>query len=85
MREFEKQNQSFEFDYSVIVSKWYEDLVERIGCIPMTGILAIFDLLEQGASVGHALGFDLMKSGYYNDYPIVPKVEHSGWHKTKKS
>ena len=81
MLDFEEKNQFFCFNYSVIESEWYADLAERIGCIPMTGILAIFDLLEQGASEIHALGFDFMKSGYYNDYPIDPKVEFSGWHK----
>jgi hypothetical protein len=81
MLEFEEKNNSFRFDYSVIDSEWYADLAERIGCMPMTGILAIFDLLKQEASQIHALGFDFMKSGYYNDYPIDPKVEFSGWHK----
>ena len=81
MLEFEEKNNSFGFDYSIIDSEWYADLAERIGCMPMTGILAIFDLLEQEASEIHALGFDFMKSGYYNDYPIDPKVEFSGWHK----
>jgi hypothetical protein len=81
MLEFEEKNQSFGFDYSVIESGWYADLAERIGCMPMTGILAIFDLLEHGASEIYALGFDFMKSGYYNDYPIDTKVELSGWHK----
>lgn len=81
MLEFEEKNNSFGFDYSIIDSEWYAHLAERIGCIPMTGILAIFDLLKQEASEVHALGFDFMQSGYYNDYPIDPKVESSGWHK----
>ena len=68
MLEFEEENNSFRFDYSIIDSDWYADLAERIGCMPMTGILAIFDLLKQEASEVHALGFDFMKSGYYNDY-----------------
>ena len=81
MLEFKEKNQSFGFDYSVIESEWYADLAESIGCMPMTGILAILDLLEHGASEIYALGFDFMKSGYYNDYPIDTKVEFSGWHK----
>ena len=82
MLDFEEKNQSFGFDYSVIESKWYADLAERIGCMPMTGILAILDLLEHGASEIYALGFDFMKTGYYNDFwPVLNEPTNSGWHK----
>ena len=36
----------------------------------MTGILAIMDLLYHGASKVHALGFDFLRSGYYNEKAI---------------
>tara|TARA_B100000212_G_scaffold341345_1_gene324271 strand:+ start:433 stop:1197 length:765 start_codon:yes stop_codon:yes gene_type:complete len=48
----------------------------------MTGILAIMDLLYHGASKVHALGFDFLRSGYYNEKAIDLHVLQSGWHNT---
>ena len=48
----------------------------------MTGIIAIMDLLNNGASKVHALGFDFMKSGYYDETPVDLNVLQNGWHNT---
>ena len=40
------------------------------------------DLLHHGASKVHALGFDFLRSGYYNEKAIDLHVLQSGWHNT---
>jgi hypothetical protein len=68
--------------YSIVEHARYSELVTTLNCIPFTGVLAIYDLLANGASKVFAYGHDFYRTGYFNGRTTYQPVDVQ-WHKTE--
>ena len=68
------------FNYRVIDVDEYLQFEEKLSSVPYTGILAIHDLLLNGAAEVHAIGFDFYKSGYSHSVPVGRTNTFNGRH-----
>lgn len=78
---FKKQNELYGYTHRIVDEESYELLVREVDSMPMTGLMAINDLLHFGAKSVYALGFDFHTSGYYNEKTSISEGVKSGWHK----
>ncbi|XOV79313.1 MAG: hypothetical protein ACFHVJ_20740 [Aestuariibacter sp.] len=62
----------------------YEQWVEKLEGIPLSGVFAIFDLLQKGAKKVFAYGHDFYRTGYFFDSDFEAKTKISDWHHLDK-
>lgn len=58
LERFKKQNELYRYTYRIVDEESYELLVREVDSMPMTGLIAINDLLHFGAKSVYALGLD---------------------------
>ena len=78
--QFIEKHKKYNFDFRVISSTDFYDLENILSSVPFTGIVAIYDLLKNGASEVHAIGFDFHKSGYVSSQSVNRSLTFSGRH-----
>lgn len=66
--------------FSIVSRESYGELVTELDCIPFTGVLAIYDLLANGASQVFAYGHDFYRTGYFSGRTTYQPVDVQ-WHK----
>lgn len=81
LKRFKKQNELYGYTYRIADEESFELLIRDVDCMPMTGLIAINDLLHAGAKSVYALGFDFHATGYYNEKSSVSEGVKTGWHK----
>lgn len=81
LNRFKKQNELYGYTYRIADEESFELLIRDVDSMPMTGLIAINDLLHAGAKSVYALGFDFHATGYYNEKSSVSEGVKSGWHK----
>ena len=77
---FIDKHKNYNFDFRVLDSKDFNKLENTLSSVPFTGIVAINDLLKNGASEVHAIGFDFHKSGYVSFQSVRRSLTFSGRH-----
>lgn len=79
---FLKANSEHNFLWQEGCTSTNNRLMEQLDCVPYMGVLAIIDLLDQGAGKVYAYGHDFYQSGYFNDEDSSLSGD-SDWHKVE--
>jgi hypothetical protein len=77
---FVQEVSSYNIPFSIVDSLNYSVLVNKLKCIPYTGVLAVHDLLANGAAEVFAYGHDFHRTGYF-DGRTTYQTADGQWHK----